>query len=404
VSFRSPRLVALLALVGLVASLLSLHTHYQFLVNPSYTSFCDVSETVGCSQAYLSRYGSILGVPVALFGVLWFALFGALTLLDPGQSGPSKNRLPSYLLALAILPLPAIGFLAYEAFFVLRTVCLLCVTTYVAVVAIALVVGSGVGRPVATLPRRIIGDFAVLAARPVVWAVVVVLLGAATTVVAFFPRDSSARNAAAKQAPAAVTIDQRTEFERWYETLPRIALPVAADGAAVIVVKFTDLQCPGCGVTYFGHRPVISKYQARFPGKVRLVTKDYPLQPECNPNVLRPIHLAACDAAVAVRLAAPHGKQEALEEWFYANQNMMSPATVREGAARIGGVTNLGAGYAAALAGVKADIALAGLVGVNSTPTLFVNGARLPSSPTLPTPEQLDMAIAYELKKAGILR
>ena len=31
--------------------------------------------------------------------------------------------------------------------------------------------------------------------------------------------------------------------------------------------------------------------------------KDYPLQPECNKNVLRPLHLAACDAAVALRLA-----------------------------------------------------------------------------------------------------
>jgi len=42
------------------------------LHDPSYRSFCDVSATVSCTDAYLSRYGSVAGVPTALFGVLWF--------------------------------------------------------------------------------------------------------------------------------------------------------------------------------------------------------------------------------------------------------------------------------------------------------------------------------------------
>ena len=53
------------------------YTHYHMLADPSYRSFCDVSETVSCTQVYQSRFGTVRGVPVAIFGAIWFA-FAAL--------------------------------------------------------------------------------------------------------------------------------------------------------------------------------------------------------------------------------------------------------------------------------------------------------------------------------------
>jgi protein-disulfide isomerase len=215
-------------------------------------------------------------------------------------------------------------------------------------------------------------------------------------------RFAEAGPSAVPAAVRALSVDQRTELERWYESLPRVSLPVAADGAAVLVVKFTDFQCPGCAATHFGYAPVISKYQARYPGAVRIVELDYPLQPDCNAEVRRPIHSAACDAAVAVRLAARQGKAQAVAEWFYANQAMMSPAAVREVAAGVGGVRDFAAGYESAVVGIRRDVALATALGVSGTPTFFVNGVRLPSAPSLPAPEQFDAIVAYELKRAGL--
>src|SRR5256885_15042362 len=61
-------------LLGLVASGASTYVHYNLLRNPGYTSFCDINATVSCGQAYLSRYGSIAGVPVAIGGVAVFLL------------------------------------------------------------------------------------------------------------------------------------------------------------------------------------------------------------------------------------------------------------------------------------------------------------------------------------------
>ena len=37
---------------------------------------------MSCTQAYLSRYGSVVGVPVALGGVMFFAVVLAIVGLD----------------------------------------------------------------------------------------------------------------------------------------------------------------------------------------------------------------------------------------------------------------------------------------------------------------------------------
>ena len=60
------------ALLGLGASAESSRVHYKLLTDPSYASICDVSDTVSCSNAYASVYGSLAGVPTALLGVIFF--------------------------------------------------------------------------------------------------------------------------------------------------------------------------------------------------------------------------------------------------------------------------------------------------------------------------------------------
>jgi uncharacterized membrane protein/protein-disulfide isomerase len=396
------RFVWVLALVGLAASLTSLYVHYQLLVQPGYASFCDINETVNCHQAYLSRYGSVYGVPVALFGAIWFAFVLLLALVGTWGPPAIRESYPAYLFATATIGLAVILYMAYAAFFVLKAVCVMCLTTYAAVIGLFIV--SGLSRsmpPMSTLPRRLFADVRALFARPALLALVIVFAVGAASAVAFFPTERELREQSAQQrASQPATADQRSEFERYWETLPRTPVPVPSDGAAVVIVKFTDLQCPACGTTYFEAKPVIAKWQAEHPGLVKYVTKDYPLQPECNSNVLRPMHVAACDAAVAVRLARMKGKGDALEDYFYGNQAMLSPVSVREMAARIGGVTDLDAQYPRAVEGVKADVGLGHLLGVRQTPTFFINGVKLEGA----TGQAIDLAIAYELKKAGKLK
>src|SRR5918997_715377 len=65
---RARTLLILFAALGLAASSASTYVHHRLLTDPAYSSVCDISATVSCTDAYLSRYGTLWGVPVAVAG------------------------------------------------------------------------------------------------------------------------------------------------------------------------------------------------------------------------------------------------------------------------------------------------------------------------------------------------
>jgi protein-disulfide isomerase len=257
-----------------------------------------------------------------------------------------------------------------------------------------------------TLPSRARRDLRAAAASPLALTAILLFLGAAATALAFFPRDTSHASASeGGQAPVAtpamtLTPEQRAQIEQQFDASPRAIVPVDAGGAAVLIVKFNDYQCPPCRRTHEEYKPIIARYAAQNPGKVKVVTKDYPLDPECNQNAPNGGHLAACEAAAAVRMAREKGEAQAarLEDWIFANQPALTAASVKQAARDIGGVQDFDARYAAAVQQVKTDTALGGLLGVRSTPTFFINGVRIDGGLAGPV---FDVIVAHELKKAG---
>src|SRR5262245_3373601 len=102
---KTRRLLLAFAVLGLGASSWSSYVHYSLLTVPGYTSFCDVSGAISCTQAYLSQYGSLWGVPVALGGVIYFAV--VLLIVGVGGQPKVKGRenVPGYVFALSTLAL-----------------------------------------------------------------------------------------------------------------------------------------------------------------------------------------------------------------------------------------------------------------------------------------------------------
>jgi protein-disulfide isomerase len=291
-------------------------------------------------------------------------------------------------------------YLAYASFILLGSVCLLCVATYVAVVGLFLLSGAAASQPIRTLPRRLAADLRTLLTSPGALSLAAVFLAVTALAMLQFPREGVATVAEAAEQQTdtpPLTDGQRTEFERWYASQPRVNLPVDPQGAAVLVVKFTDHQCPACAQSYLAYKPIEAKYAATHPGEVRFVTLDYPINPACNPSVRTVLHVAACEAAVAVRLAREHGRGEAMEDWLARNHASLSPASVKEAVRTVGGVTDFDARYASVVESVKTDGALGGLNNVRSTPTFFINGTMIAGG--LP-PQFFDRAIALELARA----
>jgi protein-disulfide isomerase/uncharacterized membrane protein len=398
-STSAARLVILCALVGLGASVAAAYVHYRLLSEPGYVSLCDVNATVSCTEVYMSRFSTLRGVPVALIGATWFGVVGLLGVA--GLTGPDdvRQNVPAYVFSLSTLALATVLYFGYVSFFLLGAVCLLCVTTYAAVVGTFVVSGAATGVPMTSVPARAARDVRRLVAAPVALVPALLLVAAAGTSMAFFPREAAlAVSSGEGTAPATPSAEEASEFDQWYQSRPRIPLDVPAEGAAVVVVKFNDFQCPACGQSWAAYQDVFAKYDAEHPGKVRLVLKDFPLDASCNNAMAQTVHGAACDAAVAVRLAAEHDRADAMEEWLYSNQPSMTPETVRAQALAVGHVEDFDARYAATVEQVKRDIALARQLGVNVTPTFFVNGVKVEGA--LPV-QYFDRVIAYELERAS---
>src|SRR6476646_5753709 len=107
-STTSRKLLLAFGALGLAAASTSSFVHYKLLTDPGYSSFCDVSSTVSCTQAYLSRYGSFLGVPVALAGVFFFLLVLLLAGIGGRDSSPARDSVPAYIFALSTVGLAAV--------------------------------------------------------------------------------------------------------------------------------------------------------------------------------------------------------------------------------------------------------------------------------------------------------
>ena len=394
------RLAILFSVLGLAASGTAAYTHYRLLSDQSYVSFCDVSATVSCSDVYSSQYGSVGGVSVAVFGVLWFGFATLLAAAGSGARSSVRDSIPAYLFAGSTLALSVVLYLGYTSFFVLNRVCVLCLLTYVGAIGLFLVSGAATKIPMRSLPRRASADLRALVASPPAVALTALFVVGAASMVAFFPREG-AGVAAVVDSPATLDGEQPTqgpdpEFQQWYLAQPRVALQVQAEGAQVLVVKFNDFQCPACGQSYHAYKSVLARYEEERPGALRLVLKDFPLESECNGNVSSDLHPASCEAAVAMRLVSPE-HADALEEWLYSNQSAMTPESVREAARSIGQIVDFDARYDVTLEAVRADIEYGRQLGIRSTPTFFINGAKVEGS--LPA-QYFDQAIAYELEQA----
>lgn len=137
--------------------------------------------------------------------------------------------------------------------------------------------------------------------------------------------------------------------------------------APVTVVMFSDFQCPACSATH----PVLKKTIAEFPGKVRFVVRDFPLE-SLHPNALA--------AARAANAAHAQGKFFEYAEILYTHQDALDDASLKKYAADLGlnaKQFELDFNAEKTAAEVRKDQADGDAYVVNSTPTIFVNGIRV---------------------------
>ncbi|HEU4939499.1 MAG TPA: vitamin K epoxide reductase family protein [Vicinamibacterales bacterium] len=390
----SRTLLLAFAALGIGAASMSSYVHYQLLTDPSYSSFCDVNASVNCTQAYLSPYGSLFGVPVALFGVFFFTLVFLLAGVGGRAGSTVRDAISAYIFAISTVGLAFILYLGWASYVQLKTFCMLCTVTYVSVAAIFIVSGGATSFPMTTLPRRVPRDIRAFVSSPVALVLALLFVAGAGTVIASFPEEQAAH--AAPPPLKTLNDQQRADLAKWWDLQPKLDSPIPMDGAKVMVVVFSDFQCPHCRAAHAAYKPIVAKYVGN--SQVRFVLKHFPLEGECNSYAPGGSHSAACEAAAAVVLARQTGKADKMTDWLFDNQEKLTPSGVRAAAHDIGGIPDFNGAYAEALKEVRVDANLGGVVGVTSTPTVVLDNKKLPAG--VVDPAALDALIDLELKRS----
>jgi protein-disulfide isomerase len=161
--------------------------------------------------------------------------------------------------------------------------------------------------------------------------------------------------------------------------------------APVTIVAFTDFRCPYCKAV----EPTLKQLMAGYPGRVRLVFRDFPIAG---------LHPDAPLAHEAARCAGDQGKFWPYHDLLFERADDVSVVTLRRFAAEVGADRTT---FDQCLesrkhrAEVTADVASGTEAGVTVTPTFFVNGAVLVGEQSL---ADFERAIDRELGRTASRR
>lgn len=138
------------------------------------------------------------------------------------------------------------------------------------------------------------------------------------------------------------------------------------ESAPVTIAVYDDFECPYCAKTV----PLLKQVLNKYPGRVKLVFKNFPLSSHRN----------ARNAALTALAADRQGKFWELHDLLYENYNRLNPKKIDELAAQVGLDMEL-------LNKDRVDPQLSNLltrdinegtsIGVRGTPTIYINGRLL---------------------------
>ncbi len=149
--------------------------------------------------------------------------------------------------------------------------------------------------------------------------------------------------------------------------------------APVVVVEFSDFQCPFCQAVH----PVIKELLKNYGDKIFFVYRDFPLES---------IHPQAVVGSLAGQCAAEQGKFWEMHDKIFDNQDQLSSDSLKIWAVQLG-LNSLQ--FSACLDSAKyfdtvnQDLQDGIAAGVQATPTFFINGKKLEGALPLATFEQI---------------
>lgn len=367
----------LVAILGLLLSIYATNHHLK-VKNSSPTDHfaCNINDMISCDKIAQSPYSEFYATPLGVWGIGFFAaLIGLLcwAYLIPVQR---KLVLFSYTILTLIGALCSLV-LAFISFQLIKVMCLICVGVYLCnFLQLGFLWGFKKDLQIH------IENFWELRSGLGFSAGVVAL------VVLFFhglkPQEVSQNKIVSESSQETYSAQPRIkQHDISLATNPLMGkgedYRLGSSASSIIIHEFVDFECPACKLASASLKELAKQY----PRKLLVVFRNFPLDSSCNSNITREFHENSCLVARMARCAGRIGKFWDFHDLAFSEQNQISTEKAKDWARKSGlseGQINNCLQDESIMDKIRDDISLGQELGVQGTPSLYINGLKFHGS------------------------
>ncbi len=351
-------------LLALASSLYLTQSHFVLLKSGfGGQSFCNISSYINCDSVLSSSYAELGPIPLAGLGLVFYVyLLGALLYVAIDHESRQKVLgIPFLLIHFAVL----LSFgLAYISLMKIQALCIFCSSLYLFNFLLLFLLKGVLGMKYSEFFS---GLKNISWVKGLGYLFLVFVVGGILLV--------NKHEQYAQEIPQE-NLNRYLDnfFKQPVETFDVEGRPfIGNPQASIVVVEFSDFECPYCKKAAFTLKPLLKPYF----DKVKLVFMQYPLDNQCNTAMQHALHQRACSAAYASYCA---GKQDKF--WDYHDKLFeRQPKFQQESLENIAEKLQLDMDQfkacisdPATQEAIVQDIQQGSKSKVQGTPTIFVNG------------------------------
>lgn len=292
--------VVMLSLAGVANAIYLAVSHYRNFTDIGYASFCAISRAINCDTVSQSPYAIFLGVPVAVWGIVGYAVFSLLALRGLAERSGRRSGWNLLFLMGLFFSLLSILLAAVSTFFI-HSYCIMCILSYA--INLLLLFYCWLIRRRFQMPplmEALRDDALDLWRHPAARSVTMAILMAIVLTVVFFPPYWQLK---ASAAPTNLDSGTTADGHPW----------IGAPDPDLEIVEFADYLCFQCRKMHFFLRSLVNRY----PNRIRLVHRHFPMDREVNPLVQDAYHAGAARLALLAIFAQEKGRFWEMNDALY---------------------------------------------------------------------------------------
>ncbi len=294
--------IVILALCGVVVSGYLAVSHYRVYTDIDYSSFCAISKAINCDTVSQSPYSIFFNIPVPIWGVLGY-IFLLVTLILSFDIKSKKITVFHTLSFIGILFSVISIILGILSAVKIHSYCLMCIVTYGINFMLLYVIWLMKQRFETKSWKVAITENIVFwkSNKAKAFKYYSPLIVFTVALMIFIPSywNLSHTDAGKQIANRGFTQDGNP----W----------IGAQNPELTIIEYADYMCFQCKKMHFFLRNLISMY----PGKIRLVHKQFPMDKKFNPIIKKDFHSGAGILSLIAIYAIKENKFWELNDYLY---------------------------------------------------------------------------------------